>query len=192
MRYEKGHKEATRRRILEVAGRRFRRDGVEAVGLATLMADAGLTHGGFYSHFTSKEDLVQASLSAAVPSLREMYETVAREGLEALIRHYLTTTHRDQPEAGCIVAALGAEMSRHTAASRKAFSDYAVIMTDLIAGCLPGTVPVAARPGVAQGILAVLVGALELARAVDDPVLSDTLLNNGVIAALALAGQTPS
>src|ERR1700754_349801 len=98
MRYDKGHKDATRQRIVEVASRQFREQGVAAVGLAGIMTDAGLTNGAFYAHFDSKEDLVREVLAS--PGKRsEMWQAAAEsgEGLESAIRRYLSANHRDNP-----------------------------------------------------------------------------------------------
>src|SRR5277367_6434987 len=124
MRYEKGHKETTRRRIIETAAARFRKDGIESVGVADLMAEAGLTHGGFYSHFASKEDLVKAALEeASAHSVRNFARRIEEGGLEAWIRGYLRKEHRDHPEKGCVAAALGSEVVRHPKTTRKVFSE---------------------------------------------------------------------
>src|SRR5271163_759381 len=97
MRYEKGHKETTRRHILDVASSRFRESGVAAVGLAGLMEEAGLTNGAFYTHFESKEDLVRAVLVDALTRREQKHRAnlEARSGLEATIRDYLSARHRD-------------------------------------------------------------------------------------------------
>lgn len=193
MRYEKGHKEATRQRILDVAGRRFRRDGVDTVGLATLMADAGLTHGGFYSHFQSKEDLVGTALAATVePLLDAMAAVAASQGLEGMVRHYLSTTHRDHPEDGCIAASLGGEMARHPRASRRSFTAYTAQMTALIADHLPAGADHASRMATARGMFALMVGALQSARVVEDQEMSRALLDGAVGAALGLAATLPT
>src|SRR5438128_752564 len=119
MRYEKGHREQTRKRVVNAASARFRAQGIEATGLASLMADAGLTHGGFYAHFRSKDDLVREAIVDAQARSREtwMNEVQAAkerggDGLEALVRWYLRAAHRDRPEAGCSVAALAPEVAR--------------------------------------------------------------------------------
>src|SRR3990170_4910579 len=101
-RYGKDHKQATRRRIIETAGRRLKRDGIDGSGVATLMQDAGLTNGAFYAHFDSKEDLVA---TAVVDQLREQRERFAgvlpgRAGVEQMVRAYLSPEHRDNPEDG--------------------------------------------------------------------------------------------
>src|SRR5476649_2238364 len=113
MRYAKGHKEATRKQIARIASGRFRRDGIEAVGVAGLMAGAGLTHGGFYSHFSSKEELVCAANSDALHASRaELAKAGARDGLAGIVRAYMKPAHRDRPERGCAFAALTSEIAR--------------------------------------------------------------------------------
>ena len=114
MRYDKGHKDATRQRILDVASRQFREQGVAAVGLAGIMADAGLTNGAFYAHFDSKEDLVREVLShAGISAINCRRPPRAGAGLEAPIRDYLSASHRDNPGGGCPTSALVAEIARH-------------------------------------------------------------------------------
>src|ERR1700688_773009 len=99
MRYEKGHKDTTRQRIIDVAAKQFRENGVAAVGLAGIMTDAGLTNGAFYTHFESKEDLVRAVLSNALGNREARLRNAARSesGLEVSIRDYLSPRHRDNP-----------------------------------------------------------------------------------------------
>src|SRR5436309_11193742 len=113
-RYGKEHKEATRRRIVEAAGRRLKRDGIDGSGVAALMADAGLTNGAFYAHFASKEDLVATAVADQLRVQRERYSAAApgREGARQMVREYLSATHRDSPQDGCPSAALLAEIGR--------------------------------------------------------------------------------
>src|SRR6266581_5742532 len=99
-RYKKDHKQATRQRIIEAAGRRLKRDGIDGSGIATLMADAGLTNGAFYAHFESKEDLVA---NALVEQLREQRASFSAQppdcaGIEQIVRAYLSVQHRDNPQ----------------------------------------------------------------------------------------------
>src|SRR5947207_6455370 len=113
-RYAKDHKQTTRRRIVEAAGRRLKRDGIDGSGVATLMADAGLTNGAFYAHFDSKEDLVA---SVVADQLRKQCESLSelapgRDGVEQFVRAYLSVEHRDTPEDGCAAAALLDEIGR--------------------------------------------------------------------------------
>ena len=118
MRYGKGHKQATRQRILEAAGRRFEQDGIDGAGIAAVMSDAGLTNGAFYAHFASKEDLVANVLADQLRAQRQNFDSQppAREGLEAFIRAYLSPEYRDQRADGCPSAALLDEIARRPAA----------------------------------------------------------------------------
>src|SRR5207237_8184937 len=103
MRYSKGHKQATRQRSVEVAGRRFKRDGIDGAGVATLMSDAGLTNGAFYAHFESKEDLVANVLADQLRAQRQSFDAQPpdRQGLDAFVRLYLSPEHRDSCTDGC-------------------------------------------------------------------------------------------
>lgn len=188
MRYEKGHKEATRQKIVETAAARFRKDGIDSVGVADLMAEAGLTHGGFYSHFSSKEDLVRAALEeASSRSVQRFNLRIEEGGLEAWIRGYLRLEHRDHPEKGCTVAALAAELARRPKSTRKGFSERICRILDAVETHLPSTVEPALRRKTAVGVFATLIGAMQMARAVDDPEISNEMLEAGIVSALALA-----
>src|SRR5213080_5283121 len=103
MRYPKDQKQATRRRILEAAGRRFKQDGIDGAGVAAAMSGAGLTNGAFYAHFTSKEDLVANVLADQLRAQRQSFDAEPSDqaGLEAFIRSYLSPRHRDQCADGC-------------------------------------------------------------------------------------------
>ncbi len=117
MRYGKDQKQATRQRIVEAAGRRFKEDGIDGAGVAAVMSDAGLTNGAFYGHFTSKEDLVANVLADQLRAQRHSLDAQApdRAGLEAFIRSYLSPQHRDQCADGCPSAALLDEIARRPA-----------------------------------------------------------------------------
>ena len=123
MRYQKGRKEETRQHIIDVAAKRFREDGIASAGIAGLMADAGLTNGAFYTHFTSKEDLVRQTLLALPASLESAVVQAIRNGVpaEVWVRQYLSQKHRDNPGTGCIAATLSAELARHPEETRVAF-----------------------------------------------------------------------
>ena len=190
MRYEKGHKETTRRHILDVASAQFRENGVAAVGIAGIMADAGLTNGAFYAHFDSKEDLVRSVLLDALTRREEKHRAnlESGRGLESVIRDYLTARHRDGAGSGCPTAALVAEVARHPKPTRDAFTGKISDIIALMAAQLrEGTSKQRRRSAVA--IYATMVGALQLARAVNDTKLSDEILENAVDAALKLAGE---
>jgi TetR/AcrR family transcriptional repressor of nem operon len=187
MRYGKGHKQATRQRILEAAGRRFKQDGIDGAGVAAVMSDAGLTNGAFYAHFSSKEDLVANVLADQLRAQRQNVdaEPSGRAGLEAFIRAYLSPEHRDQPADGCPSAALLDEIARRPAATRQAFTDELLATADDIGARLDPTGANAARPDVLT-VLGFMIGTLQLARALTDPDLSDQLLTRGVETALKL------
>src|SRR5438445_1301293 len=173
MRYEKGHKDATRQRIVEVASRQFREHGVAAVGLAGIMSDAGLTNGAFYAHFKSKEDLVRQVLAES--HRNETWQAAAESGdFESAIRGYLSPKHRDNPGRGCPISALAAEIARHPKATRDAFTGKVTRVIERIAARLPvGTEQERRRKAVA--IYGLMVGTLQMARAVDDKQLSEEI-----------------
>jgi TetR/AcrR family transcriptional regulator, transcriptional repressor for nem operon len=187
MRYSKGHKQATRQRIVEVAGRRFKRDGIDGAGVATLMSDAGLTNGAFYAHFESKEDLVANVLADQLRAQRQSFDAQPsdRAGLEAFIRSYLAPEHRDQCAEGCPSAALLDEIGRRPDATRQVFTDELMAVIDDIALRLDPTRGEAARTD-ALTIFGLMVGTLQLARALTDRDLSNQLLARGVETALRL------
>jgi TetR/AcrR family transcriptional repressor of nem operon len=187
MRYSKDHKQATRQRIVEAAGRRFKQDGIDGAGVATLMSDAGLTNGAFYAHFTSKEDLVANVLADQLRAQRQSFEAQPsdRAGLEAFIRSYLSPEHRDNCADGCPSAALLDEIARRPDATRRVFTDELTGVIDDIATRLDSTHPEAARTD-ALTIFGLMIGTLQLARALTDRDLSDRLLAEGTETALKL------
>jgi TetR/AcrR family transcriptional regulator, transcriptional repressor for nem operon len=188
MRYDKGHKDETRRHILDVASAQFRESGIAAVGLAGIMSEAGLTNGAFYSHFASKEDLVREVLTDALTRREERHKANLENGiaLETTIRDYLSARHRDRAATGCPAAALVAEIARHPKATRDAFTgkvaDIIVLMAEQIR---QGTAKERRRKAIT--IYATMVGALQLSRAVNDKQLSEEILDNTVEAAVAIA-----
>jgi TetR/AcrR family transcriptional repressor of nem operon len=170
-------KAASHERIVKTASRRIRRDGVDSLGVAELMNEAGLTHGGFYRHFDSRDELVAEAIDAAVAQGSERIHAAAQLGgqpaLTAIIDGYLSRLHRDKPETGCAVAALPTDIARTNARARAAYSRQVRRYIDLLAELTPGC-----DPDEGHLILAALVGALVLARAVDDRGLSDEILDN--------------
>ena len=187
MRYGKGHKQATRQRIVEAAGRRFKRDGIDAAGIATLMSDADLTNGAFYAHFESKDDLVTTVLADQLRAQRHSFDTEPPDqaGLEAFIRSYLSPQHRDQCADGCPSAALLDEIARRPDPTRQVFTDELMGVIDDIASRLDPTHVDAARTD-ALTLFGLMIGTLQLARALTDRDLSDQLLARGVETALKL------
>ena len=186
MRYEKGRKDASRRKIMEVASERFRVDGIAATGLATIMSDAGMTNGAFYPHFQSKADLVRESVAAAAnDQAGQMRQTIAKGGLEKVIGEYLSAEHRDNPGQGCTLAALLPELARQPLEARSVYGEHLLSMIGDLAAALPPETP--DPEAVALGIYATLIGSLQLARAVNGSDLSDRILAAGADAARALA-----
>jgi TetR/AcrR family transcriptional regulator, transcriptional repressor for nem operon len=187
MRYSKDHKQATRQRILDAAGRRFKRDGIDGAGLATVMSDAGLTNGAFYAHFTSKEDLVANVLADQLRAQRQSLdaEPSDRAGLEAFVRSYLSPEHRDQFADGCPSAALLDEIARRPADTRHVFTEEVMGVVDDIAARINPTDVEAGRVD-ALAVFGLMVGTLQLARSLTDRQLSDRLLDRGVETALKL------
>jgi TetR/AcrR family transcriptional regulator, transcriptional repressor for nem operon len=187
MRYGKDQKQATRERILQTAGRRFKQDGIDGAGVATLMSDAGLTNGAFYAHFASKEDLVANVLADQLRTQRQSVDaqTPDRDGLKAFVRSYLSPQHRDQYADGCPSAALLDEIARRPETTRQVFTDELMAVIDDIAARLDPTDIAAARSD-ALTIFGLMVGTLQLARALTDRDLSDQLLARGLETALKL------
>ena len=180
-RYPKQHKDVTRRRIIDTAGRRFKRDGLDGSGIATLMSDAGLTNGAFYAHFTSKDDLVAAVVSdqlstqaGAIHDLR-----AGRAGLEDFVRGYLTAEHRDDLAAGCPSAALLDEIARSRDPVKLAYTAGAAAILDEVTTRLTPSDPDSARR-TALSLFALLVGTMQLARAIADRAESDAVLERGI------------
>jgi TetR/AcrR family transcriptional regulator, transcriptional repressor for nem operon len=187
MRYSKDHKQATRQRILEAAGRRFKQEGIDGAGVAAVMSDAGLTNGAFYAHFASKEDLVANVLADQLRAQRHSLDAQApdRVGLEAFIRSYLSPQHRDQCADGCPSAALLDEIARRPTATKQVFTDELMGVIDDIASRLGPTHAEAARTD-ALTIFGMMIGTLQLARALTDRDLSDQLLARGAETAMKL------
>jgi TetR/AcrR family transcriptional regulator, transcriptional repressor for nem operon len=185
--------DATRKRILKTAARRFRKEGLEKAGIAELMKAAGLTHGGFYFHFASKEALVREALNEAFDQTNALNEQIARcgeYGLEAIVRGYLTPGRRDRPESGCAAAALAAEIARHPISTRRSFMAKLDRLLELIGAHLPSGDAISRRR-TAIGIFAVMMGALQLARAEPNPTRSKQILESGIDAALTLGRRLP-
>jgi TetR/AcrR family transcriptional repressor of nem operon len=187
MRYSKDHKQATRRRILEAAGRRFKQEGIDGAGVAAVMSDAGLTNGAFYAHFASKEDLVANVLADQLRAQRQSFDAQPpdRGGLEAFIRSYLSPQHRDEYADGCPSAALLDEITRRPAATKQIYTDELMGVIDDIALRLDPTDPEAAQTH-ALSLFGLMLGTLQLARALTDRDRSDQLLARGVETAIKL------
>jgi TetR/AcrR family transcriptional regulator, transcriptional repressor for nem operon len=176
-RYAPEHKEATRRRMIEAAGRRFKTDGIDGSGIATLVADAGLTNGAFYGHFASKDDLVATvvadQLAAQVARVSALPPGL--DSIEAYLREYLSPEHRDDRAGGCPSAALLDEIGRCDDATKEAYTAGAQDLIEAVARHLDQGDSEAAQQR-AVGLFALLVGALQAARAVADRGLSEQIL----------------
>ncbi|MET0430148.1 MAG: TetR/AcrR family transcriptional regulator [Microvirga sp.] len=179
MRVSKEKAAENHQRILDVASAMFREKGFDGVGVADLMKGAGLTHGGFYGHFASKEDLAARACARALEGSDARWTTLIDEApdhpLAAIVSSYLSSRHRDHPGRGCAMAALGSDTGRQDGAVRKAFTRGVRPLLAILERIVPGRDP-AARRERALATMAGLVGALVLARAVDDPELSEEFL----------------
>lgn len=173
MRYAHDHKAQTHERILHEASARFRRDGIGATGLQPLMKALGLTHGGFYAHFKSKDDLVEKALRCAADEANEHSRKAFEQddGLSAFIDMYLSEGHRDQPEKGCPIPTMASELGQRGQASP--------ITDELIASRLASLQNALSGPDAdahSVVMLSTLVGALMLSRSTQDPALSERIL----------------
>lgn len=192
MRFEKGHKAVTRQHILEVASKCFRREGVSAAGISGIMGKAGLTNGAFYLHFESKEALVREAVGSALAERQQNLEEKVQAGvdLEGVIRSYLNQAHREDPACGCPSAALLPEIARQSVPTRQTYEDGLQSFVSTLAALLPEADSAAAGRR-ATAIFALMVGTLQLARAVPDVARAEQILEGGVEAALLLARASP-
>jgi AcrR family transcriptional regulator len=187
VRYGKEHKQATRQRIIEKAGRRFKQDGIDGSGVATLMKDAGLTNGAFYAHFASKDDLVATAVADQLREQGTRFAALApgRAGVEQFVRDYLSVGHRDNPADGCPSAALLDEIGRCADPTKQAYTDGMLAMVDDIAARLAVDDPRSERAKVLS-VFAAMVGTLQLSRALADRQLADAVLEQRIQNTLAL------
>lgn len=172
-------KNASHERILSVAARAIRRSGYAGTGVADLMKEAGLTHGAFYAHFPSREAmLTEAASRACAESAAAVSDLVAglpaEQALKSMLQGYLSREHLEQIESGCPLAALGSETVRQAPEVRRTVTQHVKAMVDLIARQSPDWGQAAAHER-ALLTMAAMVGTLVLARAVDEPTLSDNL-----------------
>lgn len=167
---------ANREKILEVAGTLFRERGFDRIGVADIMKEAGLTHGGFYGHFESKDDLVAQSTGRVLTRAGWLGRLTGKTSpsFADVVRAYLSPRHRDYPGTGCMFAALGSDVVRQPRGVRHAFTEGLRARVEALRTLMPGGSPNTKREALAA--MAALVGGLMLARAVDDPRLSDEIL----------------
>jgi len=179
MKVTRAQAQENRARVLEVAGRLFREKGLDGIGVDALMKGAGLTHGGFYANFESKEDLMAQACEHALAELVTRWGKVVGgangDPLATVVTGYLSARHRDDPRNGCVLAALGADLARKSPAVRHGVTEGMRRFIELLTRIVPGRSR-AARRKRALALYASLVGAMVLARAVDDPALSTEIL----------------
>ncbi len=192
MPYTPTHKENTRRRIVEAAAASIRKEGLADAGVASIMHSAGLTHGGFYSHFESKDELVRETLTEVQQTGLARWKRLAEGdggetapgGIEAIIRWYLSPEHRDYPESGCMTSCVIADLPRLQDAARSDFAAYLTTLVDYLSTLLPdGTL---GRREKAMALYSGMLGALQLSRATNDASVSDELLAAGIASAIRL------
>jgi TetR/AcrR family transcriptional regulator, transcriptional repressor for nem operon len=175
MRYPEGHKQAVRKRIVNAASGALRRDGLSGASIPALMKSAGLTHGGFYAHFRNRDELVaEAVLAAAADTARGAFGDVLP--LEETLRRYVSRAHAEHPERGCVVAAIGTDGSRQAPRVRRAFAEVARGLLSLVERKLHPARSARTPSEGALRLTATIVGAVVLARLVDDPRLGDRIL----------------
>jgi TetR/AcrR family transcriptional regulator, transcriptional repressor for nem operon len=191
MRFEKGHKAATRRHIVDVASKCFRRDGVSGAGIAGIMGEAGLTKGAFAPHFESKEALVRDAVASALAEQQHRFDEDQRSGLdlEGAIRNYLNRAHLEDSASGCPSAALLPEIARQPLSTRQDYEKGLRNYVSALAALLPdaGSATSVRR---AMAIFGLMVGTLQIARAMPDAAQAEQILEGGVEAALRLASSS--
>ncbi|WP_233839226.1 TetR/AcrR family transcriptional regulator [Paraburkholderia sp. ZP32-5] len=186
MRKSRAETAETRKRIIEIAAEEIRRNGIQATGLADVMTKAGLTHGGFYRHFESKDQLVAEACATGMAVVLGATEGSAesatdeddrKAAFKSIVEQYLSVEHRDNPSAGCFLAGLGSELARADAptraASTKAFTD----LVELVARHIRRRKPEAARAD-AVFALSAMIGAITMSRVIDDPAFSESILED--------------
>jgi TetR/AcrR family transcriptional regulator, transcriptional repressor for nem operon len=192
MRYDAEHKARTRTRVLGEAARALRQEGAAGLGVADVMRRSGLTHGGFYAHFPSRDALVAEALAGAFASRSDAFAAAEadpdpRAGLVRFVKAYLSRGHRDDPGAGCPLPALSGELPRLPEEARRAFGEGVARLTARL-GALMAAAGVAAPETAAGSVLAEMVGAVALARALPDRAESDRVLKRSRDAILARLG----
>jgi TetR/AcrR family transcriptional repressor of nem operon len=183
MRYSREHKLETHARIVKKASVRLREKGAHGIGVADLMKEAGLTHGGFYAHFDSREALVIEAFAYAMDRGREHWRKLAEQvppnkRLAMIVDAYLTPLHRDDPGHGCAVPTLGAEIARESPKTRKAFAAKLEQMIDMFAEQIPDVPRKAARKQ-AMAAVATMMGTIVLSRIAGNGELSEEILGAG-------------
>ena len=180
MRYDSEHKQKTREKVLKAAAKAIRAQGPHRVGVADVMRDAGLTHGGFYAHFESKDDLVASAIGQMFEQsrarfLNEVKDYPPARALSAYVDFYLSTRHRDARASGCPIPALAGDLPRLDRAARTRFAEGVASLTHAVAGRI-GQLGLDEPEALARSIVAEMVGALSLSRAEPDEQKSNQML----------------
>ncbi len=188
MKVSRERSQKNREKVIDTAATLVRERGIDGIGIADLMEAVGLTHGGFYRQFKSKEDLIERAVQRAFESSHELVmQQMANHpngAFEGLVRYYVSNAHRDALGAGCIVAALASDVARHDSPQlRKIFEETVVIYIDNISAALPGTDD-ASRRRLAWAVLSEMIGAVILARVIN-PTLGEQLTKTVVTDLLA-------
>jgi len=197
MRYDTEHKARTKEKVLREAANAIRAEGPDRIGVAALMGKAGLTHGGFYAHFDSKDDLIAQAITQM---FEDRYQNVmarmegkpSGEQLDAFVEGYLSTRHRDDPSHGCPIPTLSGELARMPDVARQRFADGSERMAKWLASLLKDE-GVAEPRDLATSIMAELVGAVALSRVIGDPAKSNRVLKlsrDAIKARIASARRT--
>jgi TetR/AcrR family transcriptional repressor of nem operon len=181
MRYSEDHKQATHAKVLKAASRVIRENGPDRIAVAGIMAEVGLTHGGFYAHFASKDDLLVEAIGQMFVEARDNFEVRTAnlppsEALASYLDFYLSTSHRDRRDRGCPLPALAADLPRLPAKSRKSYGQGVAGLTGQIARLLEAC-GLSNPQTLASSVLSQMVGAVALARAVSDAEQSDAILS---------------
>ena len=191
MRYSREHKLETHARIVKRASVKLREKGAHGIGVADLMKEAGLTHGGFYAHFDSREALVIEAFAHAMDRSTERWRKLAEQmppeqRMAAIVDAYLTPAHRDDPGHGCAIPTLGAEIARESLKTRKAFAAKLEEMIDALAAQIPDLPRKTARKQ-ATALIATMMGTLVMARVAGNGEFSEEILSSGRDAVLGRA-----
>jgi TetR/AcrR family transcriptional repressor of nem operon len=198
MRYSENHKQETREKVLKLAARVLREKGPDRLGVAEVMAAAGLTHGGFYAHFPSKDDFLAETVKEVFAHAAARMKKVAgdlppREALSAYLDFYLSTGHRDHHGAGCPIVALNSDLPRQSKKFRAEFDTGVKRLVAKLAEWL-GAIGLAEPGKQAAALLSAMMGAVAMSRAVDDRELADELLaaaRDGIKARFGLDAKAP-
>ncbi len=172
MGHSQEEKAYSREKILSAAAQRIREDGLDGFSIAEVMKDAELTHGGFYGHFSSRNDLIAAALDHALRESELVYKETSRPSLKSIVNEYLSAAHRDAPSAGCAVSALGSEVARADEKTRAVMDAHLNKYQEKISEAIDGT----KNSKLATPLACTMIGALTLSRLLKDEKASNKVL----------------